>query len=178
MKAKLEENSGPPRLTRSQDGKLDPTSVADVIEWFIKYDERSARIRLPYTEELFRWKQEADAADGTPTYPFENAEARLAIGVFYAIEQNNSELLLGQWLSDVLGALHEARNAKAEISESYRLDEAPDENALERAKKLTTNAERRLYLTSCWLEQLCTAEARILGWVYQELYGKPFSPPT
>jgi hypothetical protein len=23
---------------------------------------------------------------------------------------------------------------------------------------------------------LCTAELRIMGWVYQELYGKPFQP--
>jgi hypothetical protein len=173
-----EGNLAPPALRRAADGGLDRMSVADVIEWFINYDERTARIRLPYTEQLFQWKQTNDAAEGTATYPFENAEARLAIGVFQAVEENDSEPLLGQWLSDVLAALHEARNAKAELSEAYRLDDARDQNALERAKKLTTNAERRLYLTSCWLEQLCTAEARILGWIYQDLYGKPFSPAT
>ena len=48
--------------------------------------------------------------------------------------------------------------------------------SLQKAEKLTTNTEKRLYLTSCWLETLCTAEARFLGWVYQELYGKPFTP--
>ena len=60
--------------------------------------------------------------------------------------------------------------------EANKLDDSPDMLALEKAEKLTTNAERRLYLTSCWLEQLCTAEARVLGWVYQEIYGRPFTP--
>jgi hypothetical protein len=33
-----------------------------------------------------------------------------------------------------------------------------------------------MYLSSCWFDALFTAEARVLGWVYQELYGKPFQP--
>jgi len=33
-----------------------------------------------------------------------------------------------------------------------------------------------MYLTSSWIENLCTAEARFLGWIYQEMYGKPFTP--
>ena len=59
--------------------------------------------------------------------------------------------------------------------EDYKLDADPMASGLERAKKLTSNVEKRLYLTSCWLEALCTAEARFLGWVYQEKYGKPFA---
>ena len=65
---------------------------------------------------------------------------------------------------------------RIEISEANKLDESPETLAIEKAEKLTTNAERRLYLTSCWLEQLCTAEARVLGWVYQEIYGRPYTP--
>lgn len=170
------QENGPPKLQRNPDGGIDNTSLADLIEWFLTFDERTARMRHPYTEELFQWKQHDDVENGVGVYPFENAEARFAVGVFQALQENNSEPLLGLWLTDVLSALHEARGTKIEISEANKLDDAPDMLALEKAEKLTTNAERRLYLTSCWLEQLCTAEARVLGWVYQEIYGRPFTP--
>ena len=49
---------------------------------------------------------------------------------------------------------------------------------MQKSEKLTTNAEKRLYLASCWLEALCTAEARVLGWIYQEIYGRPFTATT
>ena len=166
----------PPRLRPGVEGGIDDTSLADVIEWFLNYDERTSRMRHPYTEELFQWKQHDDVENGVGVYPFENAEARFAIGVFQALQENNSEPLLSLWLQDVLTALHEARETKAEIAEANKLDDAADKLAVEKAEGLTTKAERRLYLTSCWLEQLCTAEARVLGWVYQEMYGKPFSP--
>lgn len=166
----------PPKLRRSGDGSVDPASIADVIEWFLNYDERTARMRHPHTNELFLWKQADDEANGIGTYPFENAEARFAIGTFQAMQENNSEPLLGLWLNDVTAALHEARNTKAEISDANKIDETSLESAIIKAEKLTTNVEKRLYLSSCWLEALCTAEARVLGWIYQELYGRPFSP--
>src|SRR5687767_13390129 len=167
--------NGPPKLLRNPEGGIDNTSLADLVEWFLNFDERTARMRHPYTEELFQWKQHDDVANGVGVYPFENAEARFAVGVFQALQENNSEPLLGLWLSDVLNALHEARETKIEISEANKLDDSAEVLAIEKAEKLTTNAERRLYLTSCWLEQLCTAEARVLGWVYQEIYGRPFT---
>ncbi|HKX83579.1 MAG TPA: hypothetical protein VJL58_05100 [Pyrinomonadaceae bacterium] len=170
------EQNHPPVLRIKAEGGIEPNSLADVIEWFLNFDERTSRMRHPYTEELFQWKQRDDAESGVSIYPFENAEARFAIGVFQALEQNNSEPLLQLWLSDVLAALHDARTAKTEIAEANRIDETNELLAIERSEKLTTKAERRMYLTSCWIEQLCTAEARVLGWVYQELYGKPFTP--
>ena len=176
MSSQAEASNQPPKLRPAASGGIDDASVADVIEWFLNYDERVARVRHPYTEELFQWKQHDDVENGVGVYPFENAEARFAIGVFQALKENNSEPLLGLWLSDILNALHEARESKTEISEANKLDADPETLAIERAEKLTTNAERRLYLTSCWLEQLLTAEARVLGWVYQEMYGKPFTP--
>jgi hypothetical protein len=175
IEASQKENQ-PPELKPDPAGGIDNSSLADLIEWFLNYDERTARIRHPYTEELFQWKQHDDVENGIGIYPFENAEARFAIGIFQALQENNSEPLLNLWLSDVLSALHEARQTKTELTETYKLDDDPQKLALDKAEKLTTNAERRLYLTSCWLEQLCTAEARVLGWVYQEMYGKPFSP--
>jgi hypothetical protein len=178
MTENAQHDNQPPSLRRSADGELDPNSLADLIEWFLSYDERTARIRHPYTEELFQWKQHDDVENGIGIYPFENAEARFAIGIFQALQENNSEPLLGLWLNDVLNALHEARNTKSELTEAYKLDDDPEKLALDKAEKLTTKAEKRLYLTSCWLEQLCTAEARVLGWVYQEIYGKPFTPSS
>lgn len=166
----------PPRLQPNGSGGIDDASLADLVEWFLNFDERTARMRHPYTEELFQWRQHDDAENGVAIYPFENAEARFAVGVFQALKENDSEPLLNLWLSDVLAALHEARQAKADLTETYKLDEEQEALAIEKAEKLTSKAERRLYLTSCWLEQLCTAEARVLGWVYQEIYGKPFTP--
>jgi hypothetical protein len=166
----------PPKIRRSVDGKLDNNSVADALEWFLNYDERTARMRHPMIEELFQWKQQDDAANGVGVYPFENAEARFAIGSIQALAENNSEPLLKLWITDVLNALQEAKNANAEITEANNLDAKPELSPMAKSEKLITNAEKRLYLSSCWLEALCTAEARFLGWVYQELYGKPFQP--
>ena len=174
----IQPENRPPHLRRNADGGIDNDSLADVVEWFLNFDERTSRIRHPYTEELFQWKQHDDVESGVGVYPFENAEARFAIGVFQALQENNSEPLLGLWLSDVLNALHESRETKVEIEEANKLESDADTLAIEKAEKLTTNAERRLYLTSCWLEQLCTAEARVLGWVYQEIYGRPFTPAS
>jgi len=164
----------PPKLSLAPNGKLNANSIADVIEWFLNFDERVARMRLAHVNDLFLWKQSDDQENGVPTYPFENAEARFAIGVIQALEENDQEPLLGLWISDVLNALQQARDTMHELTETYKLDSKPLESAIEKADKLTTNAEKRMYLTSCWFDALFTAEARVLGWVYQELYGKPF----
>jgi hypothetical protein len=168
----------PPKLRRTPEGRVDSGSLADLIEWFLNFDERTARVRHPMMEELFQWKQADDESHGVATYPFENAEARFAIGVAQAVEQNNSEPLLGLWLNDVLAALHEARTTKEEITAANDLDRDAEAFALKKAELLTTNVERRSYLTACWLEALFTAEARVLGWIYQELYGRPFTPQS
>ncbi|MGQ0542113.1 MAG: hypothetical protein ACT4O9_09740 [Blastocatellia bacterium] len=168
----------PPKLLPGTEGGIDPTSLADLLEWFLNYDERTTRMRHPMVEELFQWKQKDDSENGIGVYPFENAEARFAIGVFQALKENNSEPLLGLWLNDVLAALHESRTTKTEITETNKLDTDLEQSALEKSEKLTTKVEQRLYLSSCWLEALCTAEARVLGWIYQEIYGRPFTPTT
>jgi len=165
----------PPKIRLDGNGEADISSLADLLEWFLMYDERTARIRHANTEELFQWKQKDDSEQGITIYPFENAEARFAVGAFQALAENNSEPLLKLWISDLLEALQESHKTKTEIAESYNLDEEIEAFSLKKAEKLTTNAEKRLYLTSCWLEALCTAEARFLGWVYQEIYGRPFA---
>lgn len=169
-------NNEPPPLRPTPEGKPDPLAVADIVEWFLKFDERTARIRHPHNNELFLWKQAEDQANGISVYPFENAEARFAVGVVQAVVHNDSEPLLDLWLNDVVAALSEARRSREEITEANALDKQSDLSPLQRAELLTTNAEKRLYLNSCWLEALCTAEARVLGWIYLKLYGRPFVP--
>lgn len=178
MTEAAQKENQPPKLRRNTDGTPEPAWIADVIEWFLACDERTARMRHQRTDELFRWKQADDEANGVTKYPFENAEARFAIGTFQALQENSSEPLLGLWLNDVIAALHEARNTKTEIAEANKIDETSLDSAMIKAERLTTNVEKRLYLSSCWLETLCTAEARVLGWIYQELYGRPFTPTT
>lgn len=168
--------NSPPELKKLSDGAFETASMADLLEWFLQYDEKTARIRHAVTEELFTWKQADDLSNGVAIYPFENAEARFAIGVFQALETNKTEEELKEWITQLLESLHEAREFKHELTETYKLDAEPLATATEKAVKLTTNTEKRLYLSSCWRETLCTAEARFLGWVYQELYGRPFTP--
>jgi hypothetical protein len=172
----MSDNNQPPQLRVKENGEIETTSLADLIEWFLIYDERTARIRHANTNELFEWKQADDQEHGVGTYPFENAEARFAVGVFQALAENDSEPLLKLWLSDVLAALHESRETRTEMTDAYKLGDDLEAFSLQKAQKLTSKVERRLYLSSCWLEALCTAEARVLGWVYQEKYGRPFAP--
>ena len=164
----------PPKLRLKPNGDIETNSLADLLDWFLMYDERTARMRHANTEELFQWKQMDDVEQGISIFPFENAEARFAVGAFKAVDENNSEPMLKLWISDLLKALQESQKTKAEIAASYNLDEKIDAFSLVKAEKLTTKAEKRTYLTNCWHEALCTAEARFLGWVYQEMYGKPF----
>jgi hypothetical protein len=166
----------PPKLVRTPEGEVSPSALADLLEWFLMYDERTARMRHANTEELFRWKQADDEANGITIFPFENAEARFAVGAFQALTENKTEELLKDWITDILEALGRARETRTELTNAYNLDIDAELFSLKKAEKLTTAIERRLYLSSCWLEALCTAEARFLGWVYQDIYGKPFEP--
>ena len=172
--AKIKETE-PPKL-KVVNGKAEVESLADLLEWFLNFDERTARMRMAYSEELFQWKQLDDEANGIGTYPFENAEARFAVGAIQALQENYTEAMLKLWITDVLEALGAAREMKTEMSNAYRLDDIdPEAFALKKSEKLTTNNEKRLYLSNCWFEVLYTAEARFLGYVYQEVYGKPFA---
>ncbi len=173
-KTKESENQ-PPTLRLDAHGKAEVGSLADVLEWFLNFDERTARIRHAHIEELFQWKQQDDKVNGAAIYPFENAEARLAVGAVQALAENDTEEKLQMWIASLLEGIQESHKTKTEIAESYNLDADLDSSAIQKSQKLTTNAEKRIYLTSCWFEALCTAEVRFLGWVYQELYGRPFA---
>ncbi|MGI8494863.1 MAG: hypothetical protein ACR2L1_06075 [Pyrinomonadaceae bacterium] len=171
-----EQTNQPPKLEKTPDGDINVNSLADLLEWFLNCDQRVAVVRHPHVQELFEWKQADDAANGIQVYPFENAEARFAVGAFQAIAENDSEQKLGDWITEVLQALGESKSTGEEIAERHNLAVKQGASSVMESQKIESKTERRLFLASSWLEALCTAEVRFLGWVYQELYGKQFQP--
>ncbi|HEY6120173.1 MAG TPA: hypothetical protein VIV66_09455, partial [Pyrinomonadaceae bacterium] len=61
-------------------------------------------------------------------------------------------------------------------SESYGLDLRGAPSVVAESEKIPTQRGRRDFLLDCWIETLCTSEARVLGWLYKEFYGHPFVP--
>lgn len=167
---------GPPPVRLDAQGDVTTGELADVIEWFLNYDPRVAIIRHPQVESVFQWKQAESIKAGEEVYEFRNGEDRLAIGIAQALAANASERELHGWISQLLNVLDDATKTNEGITEAYALDTSEDSSALDESEKLPTQRERKIYLTCCWLEALCTAEIRVLGWMYQELYRKPYSP--
>jgi hypothetical protein len=166
----------PPPLARDELGRIEPASLADLIEWFLNHDPRVNMIRHPKVEEVFQWKQAESRRAGEEVYEFTNAEERLAIGIMQAIVENEGEGALHGWISQLLNALDDATKTTEEVSHAYHLDTSGEASTVGEAAKIPTERGRAIFLTCCWLEALCTAEVRVLGWVYQQLYGRPFQP--
>lgn len=166
----------PPPLERDELGRIEPASLADLIQWFLDHDPRVNMIRHPRVEEVFQWKQAESRRAGEEVYQFANAEERLAIGIMQAIVENEGEQAMHGWISQLLNALDDAAKTNEEVAHAYRLDTGGEASAVSEAAKIPAERGRAIFLTCCWLEALCTAEVRVLGWVYQELYGRPFQP--
>ncbi len=178
--AKVETNAAPltqqpPPLVRDARGAVATNALADVIEWFLDHDRRVNMIRHPKIEAIFQWKQAAERDAGAEVYKFDSAEDRLAVGIVQALGAHADERALHEWISQLLNALEEATRMNEEIAQAYQLD-AGAESTVAEAAQIPTERGRGVYLTCCWLEALCTAELRVLGWVYQELYGRAFQP--
>jgi hypothetical protein len=165
----------PPSL-RDAGGKIDLDSVPDVIQWFLDFDQRVAIVKHPNVEEVFHWKQENSRSQGEVVFDFKQAQDRLAIGIIQALAENNTERALHSWISQLLNALDAASKANEATAETYRLDLAGGGSVVKEAEKIPTARGRRDFLINCWVETLCTAEARVLGWLYKEFYGKAFAP--
>jgi len=173
--SKLEQSNLPP-LARDSHGRVDVDSVPDVIEWFLNYDQRVAIIKHPAVEEVFQWKQQYSQEQGERVFAFKQAEDRLAIGIIQAIADNPAERELHSWISQLLNALESASKANESIAESYKLDLKGGGSILRQADKIPFERGRNEFLLNCWIETLCTAEARVLGWLYKEFYGRPYAP--
>lgn len=166
----------PPKLQRDHDGALEQSSVADCIQWFLDHDPRVAAIKHPSVEELFQWKQAESKRQDEDIYIFDTAEDRLAIGIVQALITHAAERTLHAWISQLLNALEDASKTNEELSHAYHLQMTDGASMVSEAAKIPAQQERTLFLTSCWLEALCTAEIRVLGWIYQDLYDGPFHP--
>lgn len=167
---------GPPVLRRDVGGRVEPASLAAVIQWFLDYDERVAVVRFPAVEALFQWRRQEETKGGEEPLGFNRAEDRLAVGVMQALVEYDTESGLHGWIKELLAALEDARQTNESIAEAYGLKPSEDSSVVHEAEKIPSRRERDIYLNCCWLETLCTAEARVLGWSYQGLYGRAFHP--
>jgi hypothetical protein len=165
-----------PPLRRDARGKIDVDSVPDVIEWFLAYDQRVAIIKHVSVEEVFQWKQQHSKEQGENVFTFPRAEDRLAIGIIQALADNPGERDLHAWITQLLGALDSASKANESIAESYKLDLRGGGSIVAQADKIPFQRGKVDFLLNCWIETLCTAEARVLGWLYKEFYGRPYAP--
>jgi hypothetical protein len=165
-----------PPLQRDAAGRVDVDSVPDVIEWFLNYDQRVAIVRHPSVEEVFQWKQQQSQAQGEEVFIFKRAEDRFAIGIIQALADNSTEQSLHEWIGQLLGALDAAAKANEATAEAYKLDLGSGGSIVAEAGKIPFQRSRNEFLINCWIETLCTAEARVLGWLYKEFYGRPYAP--
>ena len=170
------ESENLPPLQRDAVGRVDVDSVPDVIEWFLNYDQRVAIVRHPSVEEVFQWKQQQSQAQGEEVFIFKRAEDRLAIGIIQALADNASEHDLHAWIGQLLGALDTAAKANEKTAEAYKLDLRSGDSIVAQAEKIPFQRGRSEFLINCWIETLCTAEARVLGWLYKEFYGHAYAP--
>jgi len=169
------EGANQPILLRDEFGAVDYDSVPDVIQWFLDHDQRVAVIKNPKVEELFHWKQEQSRQAGEDVFLFNRAEDRLAIGIIQSIAHNPNERELHAWIGQLLNALNTASKATEEVTAAYELD-LNVASIVKEADKIPAANMRADFLINCWLETLCTAEVRVLGWLYQEFYNRPFHP--
>lgn len=168
--------SSGPVLGRDKYGAVDYDSLPDVIQWFLDYDQRVAIIKHPKVEELFQWKQEQSRQASEDVFNFNRAEDRLAIGIIQSVAHNPTEPQLHAWIAQLLNALDRASKSTEEISSSYKLEMQGAASIVQEAGKIPAAITRNDFLIDCWLETLCTAEIRVLGWLYREFYGRPFHP--
>lgn len=173
---KTNELAQEPPLARDSNGRIILDSVPDVIDWFLNYDQRVAVIRHPSVEEVFQWKQQHSKAAGEEIFMFQKAEDRVAIGIIQALGENTTERQLHSWIGQLLNALDIAAKANEATAEVYKLDLKNSASIVSEAEQIPFERGRNDFLINCWIETLCTAEARVLGWLYKEFYGHPFTP--
>ena len=127
-------------------------------------------------EEVFQWKQQYSQAQGEDVFAFKQAEDRLAIGIIQALADNPGERELHSWIGQLLNALETASKANESICRIVQTRLAKRRFNYEQADKIPFQRGRNESLLNCWIETLCTAEARVLGWLYKEFYGHPYAP--
>ena len=105
-----------------------------------------------------------------------NAGVAAASGLASALADNASERDLHAWISQLLMALDTAAKANESTAEAYQLELRSGGSIVKQSEKIPFQRGRSEFLLNCWIETLCTAEARVLGWLYKEFYGRPYAP--
>ena len=172
----IDEPLNAPILCRDENGGVDYDSIPDVIQWFLDHDQRVATIKHPKVEELFQWKQEQSSLAGEGIFHFNRAEDRLAIGIIQSVAHHLTVRDLHGWIAQLLNALQQASTTTENIATSYELKLDDANSIVKESEKIPATTQRTEFLIDCWLEALCTAEIRVLGWLYHEFYGRPFHP--
>src|SRR5260221_4716815 len=165
-----------PVLRRDENGAADYDSVPDVIEWFLNCDQRVATVKHSEVEELFQWKQNQSRLADENVFIFNCAEDRFAIGIIQALAHNPTERELHAWIAQLINALDTASKATEDVTSAYQLEMSAATSVVAESRKIPAAKVQSEFLINCWLETLCTAEIRVLGWLYQELYRRPFHP--
>ena len=141
----------------------------------MNFDERVAAMRHPDVDAIYQWRQQDANSNGEEMLPFPRAEDRFAMGVFAALAENRDEPSLKAWMTEIVNALQESKEFAAQIAHDNEFSPESNRTPIEEANFLPTMDEKRMYLSARWFEILSTAELRVLGWIYQELYGKAFA---
>ena len=165
-----------PPLLRDAAGNVDVDSVPDVIDWFLNYDQRVAVIKHPSVEEVFHWKQQQSQAEGEEGLHFQSCRGPVGDRNHSGACRQRTERELHAWIGQLLLALDAAAKANESTAEAYQLDLKGGGSIVKQAEKIPFQRGRAEFLLNCWIETLCTAEARVLGWLYKEFYGKAYAP--
>src|ERR1044071_7862486 len=92
--------AGAPLMRRDAQGRVEPGSLAAIIQWFLDYDERVAVVRFPAVEALFQWRQAEELKGREEPFGFNRAEDRLAVGVMEALDEHDHERGLHGWIKE------------------------------------------------------------------------------
>ena len=164
-----------PPLLRDPSGHVDVDSVPDVIQWFLDYDSRVAIIKHPRLKRSFNGSR--NKADRTTKKYSCLAGLRivwqLGLSRLWARTPRNAAFTPG------LGSCSMRSTRPQRLTKPFLRPMAWTSqltSIVTEATKIPTQRGRNDFLVNCWVETLCTAEARVLGWLYKEFYGRPYSP--
>src|SRR5436309_854324 len=146
-----QDSQQPPVLRRDADGRIEPGSLARLMQWFLDYDERVAVVRFPAVEALFQWRQQQELKERADAFAFRLAEDRLAVGVMQALIEHDTERALHEWIKELLAALDDASKTDEAIAEAYGLKPSESASVVAEAEKIPSRRERDIYLNCCWL---------------------------
>jgi len=171
------QNDQPPKLRLTAEGSADIGSLADVLEWFLNFDETHRPHEATRPSKRFsNGNSRTTRSTASRSTRSRTPRPALPSARFQALAENDTEPKLNRLDHRYPQRPRRRPDVAHRDLGILRPRRRPELYAVAKADKLTTAIEKRIYLTSSWIEALCTAEARYLGWSIRKLYGKPFHP--